>query len=83
MDDQKLERIELKLDKAADHLAAIDITLTAQHVSLDEHIKRSNMLEAKLIPVERHVWMVNGALKLLGAASLMVGLIEGLRLLLK
>jgi hypothetical protein len=31
-----------------------------------------------MVPVEKHVWMVNGALKLIGLASILVGIVVGL-----
>lgn len=52
----------------------IEITLAKQHVSIDEHIRRTNLLEQKLEPVEKHVHMVNGALKFLGIIALVVGI---------
>lgn len=77
-DDKRLERIELKVDDLGDHLTSIDITLAAQHVSLREHIKRSNMLEAKMAPIEKHVAMVSGALKLLGVLATIFAILQAL-----
>ncbi len=79
MDDKRLERIEAKLDDLSDHLSNIDVTLAGQHVSLIEHIKRSDLLEEKMIPVERHVAMVNGALKLLGVIALCLTIWQAFR----
>ena len=79
IDDKRLERIESKIDDAADHLASIDVTLGMQHISLKEHVRRSNLLEAKMAPIEKHVAMVNGALKLLGALAMIAGIIEAFR----
>ena len=81
MDDQKASRIEQKLDSVDISIKSIDITLAKQSVLLDEHIKRSNLLEAKLQPVEKHVAMVEGALKLVGLISLVLGIISALVLL--
>lgn len=76
MDDRRLERIEVKIDDVSDRIGSIDATLAAQHVSLELHIKRTNLLEEKLAPVERHVAMLNGALKLLGILAVLGGLLE-------
>lgn len=65
-DDKRLERIEVKLDDTNDHLAKIDVTLTAQHISLKEHIRRTNLIEEQLVPISKHVNMVKGALALIG-----------------
>lgn len=78
MDEKRLERIEVKIDDIDDQLAMISSTLAAQHVSLKEHMRRSNALEAKLAPVEKHVAMVNGALKLLGVFALIASIIEAI-----
>jgi len=77
MKDQ-LDRIEEKLDKLVDKQSSMDTTLAAQAVVLAEHVKRSNMLEEQMRPVQRHVAMVQGALKLLGAVG-----VGGLMALLK
>jgi len=69
MDDNRFDRIENKLDKITDHMANIDVTLAKQSVLLDEHIKRSNLLEAKLAPVEKHVAIINTILKILGGLA--------------
>lgn len=41
MHDVKLDRIEMKIDKLSERLNSVDVTLAAQHVSLDEHKRRS------------------------------------------
>jgi len=76
MKDQ-LDRLEEKLDKMIEKTASIDVTLAKQSVILDEHVKRSNLLEAKLAPVERHVAVVHGILKLIGVLTALVGAIKG------
>lgn len=60
-----MERLEEKLDKIVEQIAEINVTMARNTASLDEHIRRTNMLEEKLEPVEKHVIMVNGAAKLL------------------
>lgn len=82
-DDTRLIRIETKIDDTNDHLASIDVTLSAQHVSLKEHIRRTAILEEDLKPIKRHVDMMNGALKLLGVITLVIGIIEGVLVLIK
>jgi len=81
MDDKRLDRIEDKVDTIVDKIGSIDATLAAQHVSLKEHIRRTALLEAEIKPVKRHVDMVNGALKLLGLISLLLGIYEAFRML--
>ena len=49
----KLEKIEARLDEMA-------FTLVEQEINLREHMRRSEMLEQKLEPVEKHVEQVKG-----------------------
>lgn len=69
MDDKRLERIEVKIDDLDDQLAGISATLSAQHISLKEHIRRTSMIEEELKPIRRHVYMINGGLILLAALA--------------
>jgi prefoldin subunit 5 len=75
---EQLNRLEAKIDKITDKLHAVDVTLATNTSSLVEHVKRCDLLEEKMVPVEKHVWMVNGALKLIGLASILVGIVVGL-----
>ncbi len=70
------DRVHDKLDKVVESISEINVTLAKQSVSLEEHIKRSNMLEAKMVPVEKHVAMVNGALKFIGLLGILAGILE-------
>lgn len=65
-----LDRIETKIDRLDERQDKADITLTAQHASLVEHVRRTNLLEAKLEPVEKHVAMMQGAIKLIGLVAI-------------
>lgn len=76
MDDKRLERIEKKVDDISEHLSSIDVTLGAQHISLKEHVRRTNLLEQKLHPVEVHVNRVEGALKLITLAAAIAAIVE-------
>lgn len=76
MDDN---RVLDKLDKLDTRIDNIDITLAKQHLSLEEHIKRSNMLEAKLEPVEKHVNSVNAVLKFAGGIAILLAAFESIK----
>lgn len=80
--DDRIIRIENKIDKVVEHLGSIDSTLAAQHESLKIHIKRSDLLEAQVEPLKTHVAMVSGALKLIGILAMICGSIEGVVVLL-
>lgn len=73
------QRILDKLDEMDKRIDNIDITLAKQHVSLEEHIKRTNLLEEQLKPVNKHVDMVNGALKLLGFIAVLLAAFESIK----
>lgn len=79
--DEKLNKLEAKIDALDEHLGSIDITLVKQEASLSEHMKRSdslekmvNLLQSELKPIEKHVHAVDGVLKFLGALSILVGI---------
>lgn len=44
--------------KIADKLTSIDKTLTAQHATLKEHIRRTELLEKQIQPLQEHVTKV-------------------------
>jgi hypothetical protein len=67
-----------KLDEIASNIGEINITLAKQSVILDEHVKRTNLLEKKLEPVEKHVQMIHGAMKLMGITAVFMAIYEGL-----
>lgn len=77
MSDTKIDRIENKIDRVSERLSSIDSTLSAQHVSLVEHIKRTEMLEAQVEPIKSSVAMAEGALKFLALLALLVGTAAG------
>lgn len=71
------EKIYDKLDKINDHLGKIDVTLSAQHISLDNHIKRTSQLEQRMIPLEKHVVLFSTLGKLGIAFGSIIGVIAG------
>lgn len=75
---KKLNQIENKIDKLDERLDKIDVTLAAQHESLKYHIKRTDLIESSLEPINTHVKNVQGALKLIGLVAVLAGIIEGL-----
>lgn len=77
MSDERLERIEAKLDKVNERLSSMDATLAGQHVSLKDHIRRTTLLEAMVEVLRRHDAMWAGALKLVGIGAMLAGIIEG------
>lgn len=78
-DDRRLERIEAKLDDLVERQGEMNVTLEKQHQSLRDHMRRTQLLENEIKPVKKHVAMVEGALKLVGLISLLVGIYLGVR----
>ncbi len=72
----KLDSIISKLDRLDERLDSVDKTLVKQESSLAEHIRRTELLEEDLKPVKRHIAHVEGAFKLVGALSLVAGLLS-------
>jgi len=79
MDDKRLDRIEDKLDSMVDHMSAMDATLAAQHVSLTDHIRRTEILEEETKAVKKHVDTINGSLKLLGVIAVVFEIYKAMK----
>jgi hypothetical protein len=64
-----LRRLEDKIDKIDSNISRIDVTLSSQHEVLKEHIRRSNLLEEQMKPLQAHVSGLNGIIKFIGIIS--------------
>lgn len=78
----KIEKIDGKIDILDSRLDKIDNTLVKQNADLVYHIKRTTLLEdhvklveKSIVPIKTHVDRVDGALKLLGLLSLILGIV--------
>jgi hypothetical protein len=81
MDD--LKRFEFKLDKIDQRINNIDVTLAAQHESLKDHIRRTNILEDQIKPIQKHVAMVDGITKFIGLLGILAGIAEAVAYVLR
>lgn len=72
------DRLNDQLDKLDARLDNIDIHMAEIKKDLKYHILRTDKLEDRVLPIESHVLMVNGGLKLLGVLAIVMGLIEGI-----
>lgn len=70
-----------KIDRLDSRIDNVDKTLVKQEVSLSEHIRRTELaeeaikiLKSSIDPINRHVHMVEGALKMIGGLSLLLGI---------
>lgn len=82
MSDERLPRMEDKLDKVDEKLGQINVTLAAQHESLKMHMYRTELLEKAIEPIQAHMSAVSGALKLVGFIAVLGGIIESVAILL-
>jgi hypothetical protein len=76
--DDRWGRVEDKVDKIVDKLGHIDVTLVRQNLTLEEHIKRTELLEEIVEPIRAKITMAEGALKLLGLLAVLIALSEGI-----
>lgn len=65
MDEFSKHKLTKEIEHIKKSLMSIDKTLALQHQSLETHIKRTDLLENKLEPVEKHVEQVRGVVQLL------------------
>jgi hypothetical protein len=73
------KRIEDKIDKLHDSLTEVLIILERNTVSLQEHVKRTNLLQERVEHVDKHVTMVNGVLKFIGIMATVVSIYAALK----
>lgn len=66
MSDDRLIRIENKVDKISERINSVDVTLAAQHESLKDHMRRTELLEQAVEPLKSHLNAVHMAAKLIG-----------------
>lgn len=73
---KRLDKIENKIDGLSVVSAETNKHLSVYNEQLKIHIKRTEMLEAVVEPIKRHVIMVNGIFKFLAYLAGLAGLIE-------
>jgi N-acetylmuramic acid 6-phosphate (MurNAc-6-P) etherase len=65
MIDSRLDRIETKLDRVLEIQNAMNVTQAKQAVDIEHHIKRTDLLEARLDDTRKLVYMGAGICALL------------------
>ncbi len=78
MIDERGIRIEDKLDKISERLNSIDITLTSQHESLKDHMRRTELLEIRIDPIEKVIYKRAGSIATGGYIASVIGLIAAI-----
>ena len=58
-------RIEDKLDKVVETIGEIKVTLGAQHITLEEHMRRTELLENEIKPLQKQHTIINFCAKIL------------------
>lgn len=73
---EQLDKIEAKVDIIEEKISSIDITLAKQAKDLEHHIYRTELAEQNLdlirqemVPVKKHVALMDASLKVIGALS--------------
>lgn len=67
-----LHDLLVKIDDRLDDMLSVQIK---QQASLDEHIRRTELLEAQMTPVQKHVHMVQGVGAFLGILALIATIV--------
>ncbi len=68
--------VDQKLDKIVDTLGQQAVTLERLTVTVEDHVRRTNILEADIVPIKKHVNMVQGAFKFIGLMATMAAIAE-------
>lgn len=71
-----MSRLEGKLDKQSEDIGEIKSVLAANTVSLQEHMRRTALLEEAVKPLRTRYERVNGVLKLLGGIVAVAAVVE-------
>jgi hypothetical protein len=69
MDDKRLERIEDKLDKITDTLSQHSAIHARNTTSLEDHIRRTELLEEALKPIKQTDTVIRAGIKSIAVVS--------------
>jgi archaellum component FlaC len=81
MDD--LKRLEDKIDKIVSEVSSVNLTLAAQHVTLENHIARTEALEEQVQPLKEAHTELKGVIKFVKIIGVLLAMAEAIRLLWK
>ena len=80
--DKLEEKIDQKFDKVIETANHQEVHLGKLTVSVEDHIQRTNILQDEqkeikktIVPIQKHVSMVNGALKLIGLGGIIATIV--------
>ena len=72
------QRLYAQIDRVENKVDNIDVTMARNTTLLEEHIRRTNILEDELKPIKEHVANVRGGLAWLKTIGLVSGSITAL-----
>lgn len=81
MSEDMFNRMEKKLDILVSDVNEIKIQGAKRDIILEEHTSRSTKLEDIVLPIQRKITLLEGAMKLLASGSVIAGIIEAIRML--
>ena len=73
---EELDKIACKVEKIEEAQQETNLHLAEYNAQLKIHLKRSEMLEEELKPVVKHVYMIQGALKLIASVGILYTLLK-------
>lgn len=76
--DEKIEKIDKKIDIILEHSKNVDITLVKQQAELNYHILRTNLLEQEVKPLKEHMINSKATTKVVGALLAGISIILGI-----
>jgi hypothetical protein len=76
---EKFDKLENKIDLITEKINSIDKTLDRNTVSLEVHIKRTNLLEEELKPIKSHVALMNNLAKIIVFLGILAAIYKNLK----
>lgn len=74
--DEKLNKIDEKLDLLSARMASIDVTIAKQQTSLEEHIRRSDLLEIQVDELRKFIYTARGGIAILSTVLVLIEIIS-------
>lgn len=71
-------QMDNKIDLILEKIHNIDKTMDRNTVSLELHIKRTNLLESELKPIKEHVQLMNAIAKVIVFVGVLIGIFSKL-----
>lgn len=75
----KFDKIEVKIDAIESHANSINETLIRNTISLEEHIRRTALLEQKIEPLESHVALMKNIVAIVIFVGILAAIYKNIR----